>query len=133
MNGSKPLSADEYVLRRISAFNVIDRFHYSSFIPSSSDTDGLSLWRETANTPDQLVDGAKSKYGYYVVKFRVQELTDLGFILEPTDQIAPGHVSIVNLKPENYKTDKARVTETLERLAELAWNRRVLGPTPPLI
>jgi hypothetical protein len=131
MNGSDLLSPLEYILRRISAFSVVDHFPWGHFNPTKQDVDGLSLTRESFATPEKMCEGLKGKHGYYVSRFSVQEVIDLGLSVVPTPQYGPGHVSIPELSYSEVKKDEAVALEKMRKLAALAWQRRVYGPTSP--
>jgi hypothetical protein len=88
------------------------------------------MWRATAKTPEEVADGP-SKYGYYVSRFQVRELILLGFNPTLTEHFAAGHVSIPELSYHAVKGDENAAEENMRRLAKLAWQRRILGPTTP--
>jgi hypothetical protein len=138
MNGCDPLSPDEYLLRRISAFKVDENsldevIPWTHFTPRKEDTDGLSVTRETAKTPEQMVEGSKNKHGYYVSRIQVKELIAIGLMPVPTEQYGIGHVSIPELSYQAFKRDEVGAQKKMRNLAKLAWEGKVLGPTPPCV
>jgi len=86
MDARRLLLPTEYVLRRVSAFNIVDRFPYGHFVPTPKDTDGLTVWRIPVKAPDDLVFGQSNKWGYYVCKFQVDELVKMGLTVTLTDE-----------------------------------------------
>jgi hypothetical protein len=130
MVDASPLSLNEFLLRRISAFEVDENgFPWGHFSPSRADVDGLSFTRASAKSPEQMVEGSTNRWGYFVVRLQVRELVAIG--LEPvlTEHIAPGHVSIPALSYPNCKANKIAAQAKMRALAALAWRRVVLKPS----
>jgi len=133
MEGRDPLSPDEYVLRRVTAFKYDQNSSFpippEHFNPRDKDTDGISMFQASVFTPEQLAD-LNNKHGFLIAKFTVKELQDIGLTVEPTN--GEGHVSISELSYANSKNDPNGVDLLKNKLAKLAAERIVLRTAPKL-
>lgn len=127
---SDPVSADEYVYRRIPiAFcdlSLPEPIQYVAFRPRDDDTDGISLYREAFVTAEQAGVGPNPK-GYYVSRLKVADILALKDKLKLDDlTVCPtkgqgdlsGHVSIPQLTPGTK--NQAKMKELMLELAKLA-------------
>jgi hypothetical protein len=132
------LNAGLTVLRRIhkNDFDPNRRppFLRGAFNPSTVDTDGLSVYVETAGgcTPELLASGGRKPGEYFIVRFGVSELVELGLSVVSTphlDESMPGHCSIPELSVAQKAEQPQRTKEIQLRLTEIASQRIVLRPT----
>lgn len=127
----EPLSPDEYVLRRVSAYQVDTSLPIpiapQKFEPIKDDDDGISMFRVSHKTPQQLLENAKGKHGYYVLRFQVKELIAMGLTPTPTGDPLGGHVSIPELSLGAVRDDPDTAETLMTNLAAMAWTRVVLA------
>ncbi|MCW9023634.1 MAG: hypothetical protein OQK73_03025 [Gammaproteobacteria bacterium] len=124
---SEPISADEYILRRIPNIkNYIDLtlpipVQRGALGPSSNDDDGLSVYREEFISAEDLANAGTNMSGYFVVRFRAQDLISLGLNLIP-DPLPPlpGHSLIPELSRGSKKANRNFYKEVTLELAKLA-------------
>ena len=135
-DGSESLSPDEYVLRRVSAFGVDKNLPIpippGHFRPNKDDVDGISLFRRSCKTPEQLVENATGRHGYYVVKYQVKELVGMGLNPRLTGDVSSGHVSIPELSLMAVNADPDAAESLMTKLAIAAWPRVVLDASKTL-
>jgi hypothetical protein len=133
MDGRDPLSPDEYLLRRVTAFKYDDKSPFpippDHFNPrQGKDEDGISFFQESTNcTPQKLADFS-NKHGWIIARVKVGELKDIG--LTPTPTNGEGHVSIPELKYADFKSKPAEVDRLKKDLARLIADRIVLRTQP---
>ncbi len=132
MEGRNPLSPDEYVLRRITAFkydvNSLFPIPPDHFNPQEKDADGISMFQESVFTPESLADLSSNKHGFLIARIQVRELQEIGLTAVPTN--GEGHVSIPELRYERFKNDPNAVDLLKNKLAKLAASRIVLRTEP---
>lgn len=127
-------TADEYVLRRIPECWVDQALEMpvkrSAFEPNKKrDTNGLSVFRELFVTAQELAAAGNNRY--YVARFKVAELNELGLdvIADPQKDQLPGHALIPQLNAASIKgNQKSWSTGIQLELAKMAWDRIVLTP-----
>ncbi len=136
MDGRDPLSPNEYLLRRITAFKYDAKAPFpippDHFNPrADEDTDGISFFQESVRTPEELA-GVANKHGYLIVRVKVSELQQIG--LTPTPSGGNGHVSIPELNYADSKSNPKAVDILKKNLAKLVSDRIVLRtpPKPPI-
>ena len=143
-DSESPVDLEKYVLRRLSVapntFNADSnpRIQPGAFRPSSQDQDGLSVFRASTITPEELVGRARSASAqYYVVRLQINRLKDLGFELveDPQDGL-PGHMLIPEINTNEYEgkdsSIKQRMKARMKILADLADEDVVYGPASPV-
>jgi hypothetical protein len=134
MDGRDPLSPDEYVLRRITAYKFDEKSKFpippEHFHPRPQDEDGISFYQEKVATPEGLADYS-NKHGWIIAKIRVSELREIGLTAAPTGP--NGHVSLRELSYANSKSSPDATDILKAKLASLAAKRIVLRtePKPP--
>jgi len=131
---------ERFILRRVS-----DK-HYTpgnpieiqplAFRPSSSDTDGLSVYFEQSEggiSPEQLVFDARPGRRFCVVRLSIRDLEQLGLsvVADPIIDGLPGHALIPEINVNSYQTKKQAMKEVTIKLAELATQGIVLTPPMP--
>ncbi len=139
---AEPLDAidpEEIVLRRVHLQyykpNAPVRIDRGAFKPTPSDVDGISLYRASRVSAQQ-VQGERGKpENYAVVRLSARAVLALGVRLSPAerpDDPLPGHMVIPELNCTEYLRDKTHLKELTRKLAEIANGEDVLPPaTPP--
>jgi hypothetical protein len=119
---------DETVLRRCHKMfcpnGVITR---NAFAPTPVDTDGISVFRRSSVTPEEVRDAARKPAENYVAGLEVGAVRALGLSVVPTEGELPGHCSIPEITHASYndKAQKNAQKELTKKLADLA-NKNVL-------
>lgn len=133
---SDPVSPDEFILRRIPNLpNYINMelpmpVVRGAFGPSSSDIDGLSVYRENFVSAQDVAEDGNNLAGYYVVRLRAQDIFNLGMDLipNPINGQLPGHTLIPELSLIAKKADRNKYKDLTLELAKLASNDIVYSP-----
>ncbi len=126
-----PLSPDEILLRRILYSQRVEGiFKEGAFDPSSSDTDGISLFREYFIDAKSVAEAGKNPSGYYVVRLKYCDLSPLvnessneefQLTIDPTpNDDLPGHVVIREVKRNLAGDAKGKMRKIKLALAQLA-------------
>lgn len=127
------IADDETVYRRIPvAAGWFDGHGVSpsAFSPNENDTEGLSVYRASFLTAEQVALTGRSSQGYYVAALRVGDIRAAGLSVEDDDPagVDPGHAKIAELNA------RVRRSESVQRWkVHLAKQLvlRVEGPFPP--
>ena len=125
------VGVNEIVLRRIvkdiiyiklTPPYIVERV---AFNPSKRDIDGISLFRETLSSVQEVAVAGANPKGYFVARLRVSDIYALGLTLVPTDGPLPGHVIIPEINWNIRKTLRDRLQEYTIALANMASNNVV--------
>lgn len=119
---SDPISADEYILRRILNdpgdidLNLRLPVNRKVFRPTEYDLDGISLHRELFVTAEEVSKDGTNPKGYHVVRMPVQELHAIGIsvLADPVtdDNALPGHCIIPDITTNSVRKDlQAKLAE----------------------
>ena len=131
-----PVTSDELILRAIP--NVRDYydptramgpFTRSTFKPTQSDVDGISVYREAFVSPSELALSMRKKGDYYVVAMPAKEFIDAGLTIVPSPSAGPkGHCTIPELSHGNERRNKRWAKEVGQLLARKAASAIVFRP-----
>lgn len=131
---SDPVSPDEFILRRIP--NLPNYINLSlpipvtnaGFSPTNDDVDGLSVYREKFVTAKEIAEAGRSDAGYYVVRFKAEDLLNLGMTLDPDPQEGElsGHTLIPELSQTAKIQDKKKYRELALKIARLASEKDII-------
>lgn len=135
-DSTEPVGRQEFVLRRIHRNFYEDRpkdpIKSPAFKPTPSDTDGLSVFRESYCTPRELVEAARQPpTEYYVVRLRAGDVLDAGCSLVPDPQPAPqpaGHTLIPESRVKTAKESKplqGKLMDLANKGRDIVWPRGV--------
>jgi hypothetical protein len=93
--GIAPLAPGEILYRRVPGhwYSPSAGLTLESFLPSSDDDDGLSLWRQSVS-PEWVASSGREGKSYFVAEIIADSVTALGLTVVP-DQ--PDHVFIPEL------------------------------------
>lgn len=132
---SDPVSPDEFILRRIPNLpSYIKELPISvaraAFSPTDDDVDGVSVYREHFVTAKDVAEAGRSDMGYYVVRFKAEDLFNLGVSLVPNKQEdgLPGHTLIPELSLISKTQDKKKYKELALKITKLASNDIAFRP-----
>lgn len=133
---ASPISPDESVYRRIHKNQCAIRGPQiilpAGFRPSQQDTAGLSVYRESFVTAQEVAAAGRKPGEYYVVRLSVGALLGLGLtvVADEQPQGPPGHASIPELSLAAYQDKKVAMKIVLAELARLASQEIVHRPDP---
>lgn len=135
MNSPPTIGSHEFVLRRVhkNHYDCTQPFavQTAAFRPSPADMSGLSVFRETLTTPEEIVAAGRALGEYCVVRLSVQALNDLRLTVVPDEQpTGPrGHALIPELGLIAYQKNKLQCKAVLVALARMA-SQSVVFPLP---
>lgn len=136
LDESAPVSVDEEVYRRIPANSdyyvpslpvPIQRV---AFRPNERDVDGLSVFRTSFVSAQELANSGRKPGNYYITQLSVRAIVDLGLTLvpDPQEDQLPGHCLIPELSFDAAEQDKNRSKEIQRELAKIASKYVVHSP-----